>query len=825
MQFKDEHRKACWVDVILPLAVKQDYSYSVPVDYLDHVKVGARVEVPLRNKHYAGVISRIFTEKPVTPTRPFISLIDEEPIVSETHLKLWRWIAYYYACTVGEVMIVALPSALKLSSETKIILNPYAQKSATPPTKQKKKEYLLHEALQTQEEISISELRKLLEQKNVYQFLKDQINKKHIYVREELTAKYKPKFDDFIRLIAGWMDRGDEAFELVQRSDKQTRVLSKIIELHEDYIWIPKSILYKQIDTNNSVVKALEKKGLIEIVKHQVDRIQVKEEPVIADQRLSESQQVAANQIDNQFETKNVILLQGVTGSGKTQVYIDKIRKVVEAGGQVLYLLPEIALTAQMLGRMQKAFANSVLFFHSRMNSAEQVEVWQKVLQGHPIILGARSSIFLPFRDLSLIIVDEEHDGSYKQQDPTPRYNARDVAVYLSMLYGSKILLGTATPSLESLLNKLDQKYGYVKMTERYGDAQLPTIRIVDLNPDQESKKDKKKDDTIFSEDLLTAIRNRVEAGEQVLLFQNRRGYAPSLRCFKCTWVMGCPNCDVSLTTHKFTNEMRCHYCGFRSGIVKACPTCGNRDVKLIGFGTEKVENVLAEHFPEYKIRRMDHDTMRGKNSYAEVISDMQMGKIDILIGTQMVTKGLDFDNITLVGILHADALFSFPDFRAGEKAFQLLTQVSGRAGRQQSESEVIIQTFDPENWIIEKVLNYDFGSFAAKELQERKAFKYPPFYRLISLTVKHKNRRLNGEASQIVAHYLRKQLGKRILGPVEPAVARINNVYHMSILIKMEKEPARVAEIKQFIQQVILVMKSKKGFSSVRVNVDVDPY
>lgn len=823
MQFKDEHRKAKWVDVILPLAVQQDYSYSVPVEFLDDVKVGVRVEVPLRNKHYAGVISRVKTDKPDTPTRPIISMIDEEPIVAEIHLKSWRWVAYYYACSVGEVMNVALPSALKLSSETKIILNPYSQKSSTPSI-QKKKEYLLHEALESQEEITISALRKLLDQKNVYQFLRNQLNKKHIYVKEELTYKFKPKFDDFIQVEEEWLEKGDEAFDLVKRSDKQTNTLAKIIELREQYVWIPKSILYKQLPTiNNSVLKALEKKGLIRIVKLQVDRIQVKEEPVIVDQTLSDAQQQAADQIDNLFETKNIVLLQGVTGSGKTQIYIDKIRKVVEAGGQVLYLLPEIALTSQMLGRMQKAFSNSVLFFHSRMNSAEQVEVWQKVLEGHPIVLGARSSIFLPFRDLSLIIIDEEHDGSYKQQDPAPRYNARDLGVYLSVLYGSKILLGTATPSLESLQNKLDNKYGYVSLTERFGDATLPAIRIVDLNPDQESKKNKQ-DDTIFSEDLLTAIRNRVEAGEQVLLFQNRRGYAPSLRCFKCNWVMGCPNCDVSLTTHKFIDEMRCHYCGFRSGIAKTCPTCGNRDVKLIGFGTEKVENVLADHFPEYKIRRMDHDTMRGKNSFAEVISDMQMGKIDILIGTQMVTKGLDFDNITLVGILHADALFSFPDFRAGEKAFQLLTQVSGRAGRQKSKSEVIIQTFDPENWIIEKVLTYDFSSFSARELQERKAFKYPPFYRLITLTVKHKKRRLNMEAAQLLAHHFRHKLGKRILGPVEPQVARINNIYHMNIMIKMEKDPAVVSDIKVYIQQVIKEVRSKQGFSGIRVNIDVDP-
>jgi len=822
LQFKEDQRKALWVNVLLPLALKDSYTYSVPVDFLDDVKLGLRVEVPLRNKHYAGLITEILVVKPLTPTRPFITLIDEVPIVYPNHIKLWKWMASYYSCTIGEVMIVALPSALKLSSETKIMLNPYQMKRI--PSIQKKKEFLLMDALESQQEITISALRKILEQKNVYGFLKQQMLKQNIVVKEELTGKYKPKYDDFLRLTDEWKNEVDEAFDKVSRSEKQTSALLKIMELHEDYQWIPKSLLYKEIQTDNAVLKALQKKELIIIEKKQIDRIQVKEEPVTINQSLSESQIKASEEIDNHFENKQVILLHGVTGSGKTQVYIDKIKKVVDAGGQVLYLLPEIALTSQMLGRMQKAFGNSVLFYHSRMNPSEQVEVWQKVIDGHQIILGARSSIFLPFRDLSLVIVDEEHDGSYKQQDPAPRYNARDVAVYMTMQYGAKALLGTATPSLESLLNKMDQKYGYVSMTERFGEARLPDIRIIDLNPEQESKRDPKKDDTIFSEELLTAIRNRVEAGEQVLLFQNRRGYAPSLRCFKCGWVMGCPNCDVSLTTHKYSNEMRCHYCGFRSGIAKSCPTCGNRDVKLIGFGTEKVENVLSEHFPDYVIKRMDHDTMRGKNSYIDMIAAMQMRKIDILIGTQMVTKGLDFDNITLVGILHADALFSFPDFRAGEKAFQLLTQVSGRAGRQKDKSEVIIQTYDPENWIIEKVLNYDFPSFARRELQERKAFKYPPYYRLIHLTIKHKNRKRNTEAAQLVAHFLKQKLGKRILGPAEPQVARINNVYHMNIMIKLEKDPKRVVEIKMIVQDVILIVKKKPGFSGIRVNVDVDP-
>ena len=817
MEFKNKLRSSKWIEVILPLAIGGTYTYSVPIEYLDIIKVGVRVEVPLRNKHYAAIVDNIIDVDPQVPVKPIISQIDEEPIVTPEQRKLWHWIAKYYCCTIGEVMIVALPSALKLTSETKIMLNPYRQVSPSP---KKQREFLMVESLSHQEEMTIGALRKLINKKNVYGFLRDQINKQHVFVKEELINKYKPKFEDFIKLKEEWFCKSDEAFGLVKRSEKQLDTLTRIVELHEEFIWIPKSILYKSSPANAGVIKAMQKKHLIIVERHQIDRIKVKEDPDTVHQELSEAQQIAADSIDASFQNNPVVLLHGVTGSGKTQIFIDKIQKVIDAGGQVLYLLPEIALTSQMLSRMEQVFGKSVLFYHSRMNSAEQVEVWQKVMDGHSIVLGARSSIFLPFTRLSLIIVDEEHDTSYKQQDPAPRYNARDLAVFLAHAFGAKVLLGTATPSLESLQNKLDKKYGYVALKERFGNAKLPAIRIVDISPEDK----KKPKEVLFSEELIHAISKRITANEQVLLFQNRRGFAPMLRCFKCGWHMECPNCDVSLTTHKYSKEMRCHYCGYRSGEIKVCPSCHNRDIKLIGFGTEKVETELQVHFPEISIKRMDHDTMRGKDSFSKVIADMQMGNIDVLVGTQMVTKGLDFDKITLVGILHADALFGFPDFRAGEKAFQLLTQVSGRAGRKVEHSEVIIQTYDPENWIIEKVINYDFSSFASSELGERKLFKYPPFYRMIELTIKHKRRPTARESAHLLAHILRKKLGKRILGPAEPNVARINNVYHMNILIKMGKLPKQIQGIKQFMQIAIKEVRSKEGFSGVRININVDP-
>jgi len=821
-QININYSDAFWVQVILPLAVPQLYTYQVPIEFHEQIKPGIRVEVPLRRKHYAAIVyNKVVPDLSFTP-KAIIGIIDQEQLVTETQLQLWTWMSKYYCCSLGEVMSVAMPRGLKLNSETKILLNPYNEDSFTQPTKTK--EYVIHKALQQKDELTLKEIQNLLGQKSVYKLVNQLIEKRLIYVKEELSETYKPKVKDYIILSELWYDPDlrEEAFALVSRSQKQTATLEEIFLLSESQKEIPKALLYENLDINNTIIKALEKKGLIEIVKKEINRIYVEDAEISPEvPELTEIQQKALASIETQFKTQNVVLFHGVTGSGKTQVYIEMIRKCVEDGGQVLYLLPEIALTTQMLIRMQNAFGKAVLFFHSRMSLHEQVEVWQRVLNGHAIVLGARSSLLLPFQNLNLIIVDEEHDNSFKQQDPNPRYNARDVAIYAAKIYEAKTLLGTATPSLESIYNKFEKKYGYLFVSERFGDAVLPKIELIKR---VEHKKPSKKQPALFSSELLEAIQKCVERKEQVILFQNRRGFAPRLMCFVCGWNMECPNCDVSLTTHKFSQEMRCHYCGYRSAITKSCPSCGNKEISLIGFGTEKVETQLNDLFPTYRIARMDHDTMRRKDSLPQLIHEMQTRQIDILIGTQMVTKGLDFKHVTLVGILDADALFQFPDFRAGEKAFQLLTQVSGRAGRNVKPGKVLIQTYDPDHWIIQYILANDYTNFARRELAERKSFKYPPFYRMIAIEVKHKLRTVAHDAANLMAHKLSQKLGKRVLGPAIPAVARIRNMYIMNILLKLEKKSQFMVQVKDFILKTKDEIKAKEGFASVRVNIDVDP-
>jgi len=809
-----------WIDVILPLAISNTYTYYVPEEFQSGITIGIRVEAQIRSKHYTGIVKTISEVQPEYNTRPIISILDSHPIVTSEQILLWTWMASYYCCTIGEVMNVALPSGLKLSSETQICLNPY--QLTKRPDKLSRKEYLLYEILEHQKEISVDKLKKLLGVKSVYAFLKSQMQQKSIITREELQQRYKPKYEDYLRATEAVMseDHIDEIFAQLSRSEKQQNTLLKIVELHEDYDWIPKFKLYKILSIDNTVIKALEKKGFIEVRKKEINRIKLENINKRGLKSLSEAQQKASDNIYKSFENFSVVLLQGVTGSGKTQIYIHHIESIISAGGQVLYMLPEIALTSQMLTRLQHAFGADVIFYHSRMTNHEQVEVWKRILEGHPIVLGARSSLLLPYQNLQLIIVDEEHDSSYKQQDPSPRYNARDVATYLSDLYSAKVILGTATPSLDTLHNKINSKYAYVAISERYGEAILPEIQIVDLSVEQGDKKEQ----VVFSERLINSIRVRVENGEQVLLFQNRRGFAPTVKCFKCGVAVECPNCDVSLTLHQYTKEMRCHYCGFRSSISTSCFSCGNTDLKKLGFGTERIEDLLSEVFPDFNIRRLDHDTVRSKTSYNEILSQMEVGRIDVLIGTQMVTKGLDFSNITLVGILHADALFTFPDFRAGEKAFQLLTQVSGRAGRSKGKTEVLVQTYDPENWIIKKVLEYDFTGFASKELSERKMFFYPPFSRLIKITIKHKFRSTAKEAARLLGYWLKSVFSKRVLGPAEPGIARINNQYHFDIMMKIEKQKSVISHVKACVLHYKQEIAKKKGLSTVRIIINVDP-
>ncbi|MEM9990243.1 MAG: primosomal protein N', partial [Bacteroidota bacterium] len=535
---------------------------------------------------------------------------------------------------------------------------------------------------------------------------------------------------------------------------------------------------------------------------------------------LSEEQKNALLKIEKIFEQKNVILLHGITGSGKTRVYIERIQQALERGEQVLYLLPEIALTTQIVQRLKRIFGDAVGVYHSRLNNNERVELWQQTSQGKPVILGARSALFLPFNNLKLIIVDEEHDPSFKQHDPNPRYHGRDVATYLAMLHEAKVLLGTATPSIESSQNVKTEKYGLVKMQKRFGGISLPEIITIDLKEAQKRKTMR----SVFSSVLLKSLEETLERKEQAILFQNRRGYAPRLLCPTCGWHQECAHCDVSLTYHKYQNTLKCHCCGFTTKVSEACPACGVVGLTLKGFGTEKIEDELKIYLPHARIARMDFDTVRSKNRLAQLIHDFEERRLDILVGTQMVTKGLDFDNVSIVGILNADQLLQFPDFRASERAFQLMTQVSGRAGRKQKQGKVLIQTYNPEHPVIQEVINGNFEAFFEREIIERQQFAYPPFVRMIRVTLSHKQARKVNEATRIFEKHLKKALGKAVIGPAIPTVGRVRGYYLLDFLIKLERNANKIKQAKQIIRTLAQQVRAVKGLSSVRVKIDVDP-
>lgn len=810
-----------YIRVILPLAVPKIYSYRVEVADWDKIQFGVRVEVPLRNKLYSAILIDEI-EKPDTLHRlkSIRSFIDTHPIITPQQYTLWTWMSSYYMTTIGEVMNVAMPSGLKLNSETKLVARDHIDNSEYNLTD---KEYLLAEAISIQDEISINQAQEILNQKTVYPLIKSLLDKNILYIKEELKEKFKPKLSDFVRLTKKYASKGDimsEAFEKTVRSEKQTRALLSYVQLSRAQEWIPKSDIAKLANIDTSPIKALVKKEIFEIEKKEVSRIsqELLEEKKLPP--LNDKQAIVLKEIEELFKVKSHVLLFGVTGSGKTRIYIDLIKKTIAEGKQVLYLLPEIALTTQIVDRLLYIFKGDIGVYHSKMNNNLRVELWNASLNGKSLILGARSSLFLPFSNLGLIIIDEEHDPSFKQSDPAPRYNARDTAIYLSQIYKAKVLLGTATPSLETYKNALDSKFGIVKLLERHGESVMPDIQVVDLK--EQYKKGYM--DAVLSKDLKDAITLALSKGEQVLLFQNRRGYSPTLQCMACDYNAGCPNCDVGLTVHNYFHELRCHYCGYKTKLPKDCPQCGFPDLNKKGYGTEKIEEEIKRIFPSANVGRMDFDTAKTRNAYEKIFADFKDHKIDILVGTQMITKGLDFDNISIVGVLSADKMLYFPDFKANERAFQLFTQVAGRAGRRATKGKVLIQTFNPDHPVIKETQRYDYATFYKRELIERKNFMYPPFYRMITITVKHKRADIAEESAQLMAAQLRKKLGNRIMGPTVPGIARIRGMYQQQIVIKMEKNKAVIEGIKAFIIQVKNDLVFSAGRKSVRVIVNVDP-
>ena len=810
-----------FVNVILPLAIPKTYTYTVPSHLKKEVGFGKRVEVPLRNKLYSGLITELFEDVQLDyKTKDILSVIDDDPIIHEFQYEFWKWMANYYSCTIGEVMHVALPGGLRLGSETKLLIHDDFNDDFSDLTDN---EYIVAEALTIRNELTIEEVKDILDRKTVYPLIRSLLDKRVVKLKEELVAKYKPKRIGFMKLMPLFEENKEmlaDAFEKIKRSEHQTNALLAFVSLSRGSSEVPRSSIYEMSGASIGALKSLEKKGIVELFDKDVSRL-IYEASDGELPELSDEQVRALKEIDGHFDEKKIILLHGVTGSGKTRVYMELIQQAIDNGKQVLYLLPEIALTTQIVARLKHIFGTDVGVFHSRMNNHERVELWKDVIIGKKVILGARSSLFLPFPNLDLIIVDEEHDPSYKQSDPNPRYNARDAAVYLSKKLDAKILLGSATPSLESYLNTQENKYALVEMMERHGGVSMPEIEIVDIGRAKKSGKI----NGFFTHHLIDAIKVALVNKEQILLFQNRRGYAPSLQCNTCGWKGECKNCDIALTYHKFFDELRCHICGYRNKNPHECPACGNDALEEVGFGTEKIEDEIQKIFPEAKIKRMDYDTVRTKNSYEKILEDFGSREIDILVGTQMITKGLDFDNIAIVGVINADSTLMFADFRAGERAFQLLTQVAGRAGRRKKRGKVLIQTYNPEHPVIQEIITNNFQKLYRRESQERKRFVYPPFFRMINIQLKHKKPRIVHDAARYMAMQLKSVLGNRVVGPAEPGIARVKGYYRQNITIKVEKKPKAIQIAKAQILHQKSVLKTSDGYKSVRVKIDVDPY
>lgn len=819
----DERRKTFFVEVILPLAIPRTYTYRVPFEMNDFVAMGKRAVVQFgKSKIYTAIIHSVSLSAPVGyEAKYLIDIIDEKPIVTPTQVEFWKWIADYYLCTLGEVMAAALPAALKLASETRVILNP---EHGFDRALLNDKEFLILDALEMRHELTISEITKILGQKSIFPLLRSLLDKKVIFISEEISEKYQPKKLALIQLNTFYDDKENlkQLFEILERAPKQADALLSFMKLKKEVGEVKKSELIETSGVSTAVIKALIDKEIFFQQDKVVSRFSSLDNSIASDFILSEEQNIALGEIKDSFQSKPVTLLHGITSSGKTQIYIRLIEEYLEKGNQVLYLLPEIALTGQIIDRLKIYFGNQIILYHSKFNDNERAEIWQKVLNNDvKIILGARSSIFLPFIKLGLIIVDEEHEASFKQYDPAPRYNARDAAIILGSMMNAKVLLGSATPALETYFNAINKKYGLVQLDTRYGGVKLPEIEVISITEERSRKLIKEN----FTSVLIAQIEKALAQKEQVILFQNRRGYVPILICKTCGNTPKCINCDVSLTYHKASGKLHCHYCGYKEDNITECPACGSKHIEYKGLGTEKVEDDLKVLLPDAKIARMDYDTTRNKNAHQVILADFEDRKIDILVGTQMVAKGLDFDNITLIGIINADSMIQFPDFRAFERSFQMLSQVAGRAGRRSKQGKVIIQTYDIKHRIIKQVVDNDYEGMFREEMIERKQFKYPPFHKIIHINIKHKDLGKLLVIAENFAKGLKSQLGDMILGPQSPLIGRIRNYYIQSIIVKIDWKNQSVVKVKNLLKDQVSEFDSNKLNKGAYLIIDVDPY
>lgn len=814
-----------FIDVILPIPLKQTFTYSVNKDEAAFLKQGMRVAIPFgKSKVYTGIVYQIHDQPPVGyETKSIDHILDEEPIITSIQIKHWEWLAGYYMCSLGEVIKAALPSAFLLESETIIKLssrNFHDEESLSDD------EFVLYEALQHQSSLHINDARSILDRNNIVSVIQKLIDKNIIEVEETVYEQYTPKLKRYIKLASEYTseDSLKSLLDSLSRAHKQRDVLMHLFMLNtQTKKPISSTLLQKKSETSAATLKSLIDKGILEEYFIQQDRIEFLGETGSDIKTLNEAQTKAHEEIKTSFKNNEVVLLHGVTSSGKTEIYVSLIEEIINSGKQVLYMLPEIALTTQLISRLQKYFGERISVYHSKFSVNERVEVWKNVLAEKPkaqVVIGARSSMFLPFKNLGLIIVDEEHEPSFKQYSPAPRYNARDSAIVLANFQKAKLLMGSATPSLESYHNAKTGKFGLVTLKKRFGNVLMPEIELVDVK-----EKNRKKQMTgHFSDILLEEMREVLKNGEQVILFQNRRGFSPVVECTTCGISPQCPNCDVSLTFHQHKNQLRCHYCGYHMAMMQSCIACGSETLDTKGFGTEQIETELKTLFPNHKIARMDQDTTKGKNSYSKLIEALENEEIDILVGTQMLAKGLDFRNISLVGVMNADNLLNFPDFRAHERSFQLLQQVSGRAGRTHKRGKVLIQTYNPYHQILKQVSVNDYEAMYKEQLEERYNYKYPPFFRTIKIVFKDKNLARVQKSSAWFGQALEIQFKENVLGPEPPPIGRIKNKYIINLLVKIPKNQS-LEKTKKYIENVQRSFNSIKEFSSVRVNIDVDNY
>jgi primosomal protein N' (replication factor Y) len=812
-----------FIDVLLPLPLPKPFTYWVTEEEYNFLTPGFRVGVPFgKSKMYTGIIYAKHQVAPQTYEPKTIEVIlDDHPVVTNEQIRLWEWMSAYYLCSMGSVLRAALPSALLLTSETLIRKNNEVEIKEDDLSDD---EYLIYEALD-KKTLTVDEIRKIVERKQIFPLIQSLLVKDLIQSYQELKEKFKPKRVRYVQIVEAYRadQKLEQLFEALNKAPRQSALLLGIysIEPRLEH-WTKASLLLKQTGSTSAALRTLLDKGYVSESFFEEDRIPYVPSTFKSEIKLSPKQKEAFDSLEKQFKNHDVVLLEGVTSSGKTEVYFNLMEQVLAKNMQVLYLLPEISLTSQMIHRLQDRFGSKVVVYHSKFSIHERVEVWNNIIKKQEkaqIILGARSSVLLPFRDLGLIIVDEEHESSFKQFDPAPRYHARDTAIVLGKTQGAKVLLGSATPSIETRFNVERKKYGYAQLKARFGGILMPRIECIDLK-----EAHRKKEMTgFFSKELITAIKSVLENNKQVILFQNRRGYAPVMECFTCGHIPQCTNCDVTLTYHQYNQQLRCHYCGYHIAKPISCSACGSNSLNVKGMGTQQIEEQVNELLPEYQVARMDWDSTRGKRSFDNIIDSFTQGEVQILVGTQMLTKGLDFKNVALVGVLNADPLLNFPEFRAHERSFQMLSQVAGRSGRFKEQGQVLIQSYTPEHPVLLQVINNDYEKLFSTQLRERKEYQYPPFFRLIRITLKSKDYYQVDQASQWLGNALNLSLQGSVLGPVDPSIARVRNLYHKQLLIKFLDNASR-NKVKEIVVSSLKSFEAIGAYRSIRISIDVDP-